>query len=265
MDFRLGFIGVGNMGRAIIGGVVAGDKEAALAAYDVSPAALDAIKKDFGVLCFQSGKELCAWADLLLLAVKPQMVSGVLAELKPFLAGKALVSIVAGLSVAKLRAQIPETARVLRVMPNTPAMVGQGMSALCDGSDLFAEEKAFIGDVFAGVGRVAWLPERLMDAVTAVSGSGPAYAYLFIEAMAEAGVREGLPFALAKELAAQTLLGAAQMVLSDETHPAQLRAFVTSPAGTTAEGVAALERGGVRAAIGEAVHAAAKKSVALGG
>ncbi|MDR3085076.1 MAG: pyrroline-5-carboxylate reductase [Christensenellaceae bacterium] len=264
MAFKLGFIGAGNMGRAIIGGIAVKDGAASLAAYDVNPAALEAIKKDFGILGFSGAEELCAWADILLLAVKPQVVSSALAALKPFLAGKALVSIVAGLSVARLREQLPEGVRVLRVMPNTPVMVLQGMSALCDDSDLFFEERRFVNEVFEGVGRVAWLPERLMDAVTGVSGSGPAYAYLFIEAMAEAGVREGLPFALAKELAAQTLLGAAQMVLSSETHPAQLRAFVTSPAGTTAEGVAALEKGGVRAAVGEAVRAAAKRSAELG-
>ncbi len=258
---NLGFFGAGNMGLALLQGLRGG--ELALGAYDINPQALQRAA-DLGARAFSSAEDLVCWADMLVCCVKPQYLDGLLQMLADGAKGKPVASIVAGLSTGALHRAFPGS-RVLRVMPNTPALVGQGMIALSLDTDLLPEEKGVFEAAFGCVGRVVWVQEGQMDAVTAVSGSGPAYVYLLIEAMTEAGVREGLAFDVAKQLAAQTVLGTAQMVLQCETHPAQLRAQVTSPAGTTAEALYQLEKAGFKAGVMDAVHACAQRSRQLGG
>jgi pyrroline-5-carboxylate reductase len=174
--------------------------------------------------------------------------------------GKALISIAAGKSVCELTALVPLDCRILRVMPNTPAMIGEGMTALCSNSTFTDEERESAQRIFGAVGRFEWVSEGLIDAVTAVSGSGPAYVFMVIEAMADGGVREGLSRALAVKLAAQTVLGAAKMVLDTGLHTAALRDMVCSPGGTTIDAVYALEEGGLRASLIKAIEVCAEKS-----
>ncbi len=262
---KLGFIGVGNMGEAILRGALRGGVVQAedVLAFDVSREKLERLGDELRIVACASAAELIAGSDIVLLAVKPHICPAVLAENGDALCGKALISIAAGWSQQRLEAALPPSVRVLRVMPNTPALVGCGMSVLESGDTLEAGERAFALRLFSSIGRVTEAEPRLMDAVTAVSGSGPAYVYLFIEALADGGVREGLPRPLAYELAAQTVLGSAQMVLETGEHPGKLKDNVCSPGGTTIEAVAALEEHGLRAAVLAGVKACADKSAAM--
>lgn len=252
---RIGFIGAGNMASAIMRGM----KDSEKGCFDVVEAAVQKAEEELGARGFHSGEELCAWADLLVIAVKPQVLQAALEPLRALLAGKAVASIAAGWTLDRLGALLPES-RLCRIMPNTPAMVGAGMTAIAQETSFKEDEFACIQALFASIGRVVVVPEHLLTAVTAVSGSGPAYVYMVIEAMADAGVREGLSRAAALELAAQTVLGSAQMVLETGMHPAVLRDMVCSPAGTTIDAVCVLEEKGLRPAIEAAVRACAEKS-----
>lgn len=262
---RLGFIGCGNMGGAILRGIaesgIVGKEQ--IYVYDVNDAVREAMRS-YGVQVTESNEQVCAASDMVFLAVKPQYMEQTLASTNGALEGKCAVSIAAGLCAARIRELAGADVRVLRTMPNTPAMVGLGAFALCDDCDLTEEERAAAHTLFAALGVVEWVPEHLIDAVCGVSGSGPAYAAMFLEALADGGVREGLPRDVAYSLAAQTMLGTAQMYLQNKTHPGVLKDMVTSPAGTTIEGCYALEKGGMRAAVIDAVHAGAKKSRELG-
>lgn len=262
---RLGFIGCGNMGSAIIRGIakrgVAGKDQ--IFVYDVSEAAREAMGT-YGVQVTEGNEEVCKRTDIVFLAVKPQYMKETLASTNGALDGKCAISIAAGLSAARIREWAGVNVRVLRTMPNTPAMVGCGAFALCSDCDLSDGERAVADRLFAALGIVEWVPEHLIDAVCGVSGSGPAYAAMFLEAMADGGVREGLPRSTAYRLAAQTMLGTAQMYLQNGTHPGVMKDMVTSPAGTTIEGCYALEKGGLRAAVMDAVCAGAEKSRKLG-
>ncbi len=258
---KIGFFGAGNMGFALIQ-AMNGQQNVFLGAYDVSGQALDRVRA-LGAQAFDSAAGLVSWADILICCVKPQYIDSLLAMLPQGAQKKPVASIVAGLDTSRLRTAFAGSP-VLRIMPNTPAMVGEGMIVFCQDTGFSKEDQAFMQTLFERAGKVLWAQESQMDAVTALSGSGPAYVYLMIEALTEAGVREGLSFATAKELAAQTVLGSAKMVLQSDAHPANLRAQVTSPAGTTAEGVYALEKGGLKAAVYDAVRAAADRSRKLG-
>lgn len=263
-EYRFGVIGAGNMGYSMLKGMMDQGKVTQAGVYDVVPAAVQRAQA-LGATAFATPAELCKWADIVLLAVKPQMLKEACQQIGESAGEKAVASIVTGASVDTLKTLLGANVRVLRIMPNTPAMVGAGMCVLASNTDFLPEEKAFMDAALAAIGKVAYAKESQMDAVTALSGSGPAYVYLLIEAMTEAGVREGLAFDTAKLLAAQTVLGAAQMVLQQpQTHPAQLRAQVTSPAGTTAEALYTLEQHGFKGAVMEAVHAAADKAASLG-
>lgn len=259
---KIGFIGVGNMGEAILRGALHSSivLPENIWAYDIDVNKLNRLQEELKIHITIFLSELLENADLLLLAVKPHICPSVLADIAPLMAGKALISIAAGWSQARLAAALPKSARLLRVMPNTPALVGCGMSVFEAGNTLEKAEMDFATRLFSSIGRTAEVESRLMDAVTAVSGSGPAYAYLFLESLADGGVREGLPRALAYELAAQTVLGSAQMVLETGEHPGKLKDNVCSPGGTTIEAVAALEANGLRAAVMAAVQACAEKS-----
>lgn len=262
---KLGFIGCGNMGGAIIRGIaesgIAGKDQ--IFVYDVSEAARGQMCA-YGVQVTDSNERVCAFSDIIFLAVKPQYMEETFASTNGALKGKCVISIAAGLSVARIRELAGVDIRILRTMPNTPAMVSLGAFALCSDCDLSDEERETAERLFSPLGVVEWVPEHLIDAVCGVSGSGPAYVAMFLEAMADGGVREGLPRNTAYRLAAQTLLGTAQMYLQNGTHPGVMKDMVTSPAGTTIEGCYALEKSGLRAAVIEAVHAGAEKSRELG-
>lgn len=258
---KIGFIGCGNMGGAILKGIVKSGsvKKEQIYVYDVSAAVRDAMR-DFGVRVMVNNEEVCKAADIVFLAVKPQYMEQTLVSTKKALDGKCVISIAAGLSSARIRAMTCANPRVLRTMPNTPAMVCSGAFALCSDCDLTDAEKEIAQTLFAPLGMVEWVPEQLIDAVGGVSGSGPAYVAMFIEAMADGGVREGLSREAAYRLAAQTALGTASMYLESGMHPGAIKDMVTSPGGTTIEGCYALEKGGMRAAVMDAVHAGVKKS-----
>ena len=262
---KIGFIGCGNMGSAILKGIVESgsvEKEQ-IYVYDVSAAAQEAMR-DFGVRVMVNNEEVCKAADIVFLAVKPQYMQDTLASTKKALDDKCVISIAAGLSSKRIREMIDAKPRVLRTMPNTPAMVLSGAFALCSDCDLTDEEKETAQTLLAPLGVVEWVPEHLIDSVCGVSGSGPAYVAMFIEAMADGGVREGLPRATAYKLAAQTVMGTAKMYLESGMHPGAMKDMVTSPAGTTIEGCYVLEKGGMRAAVMDAVHVGAEKSRELG-
>jgi pyrroline-5-carboxylate reductase len=199
------------------------------------------------------------------LAVKPQVVERALAGTQTaFASDKLMVSVCAGVGTEQLESLAGEGVRVIRAMPNTPALVGQGATALARGRLATDRDETFATELFESVGRCWLVAEAQLDAVTGLSGSGPGFVMLFLEALADGGVRAGLPRAVASQSAIQPVLGSAALAASSESHPAQLNARVTSPAGTTIEGIAALERGGFRHAVIDAVCSAAARSAALG-
>ncbi len=260
----IGMIGTGNMGSAILRGVVDAGyiRSSLITAYDASAKKMRELEEDIpGVRLAQDCREVAENADLIIIAVKPIYVQNVIDEIRGVLNGKAVLSIAAGWTVDMLSRALSGTgATYLRVMPNTPALVGEGMTALCDDSTFSKEDFEYAKGIFDSVGKTRILPERLFDGVVAISGSSPAYVYMLIEAMADAGVREGLPRVYAYEMAAQSVLGSALMVLSSGTHPAALKDAVCSPGGTTIEAVEELERKGFRAAVMDAMKACAEKS-----
>ncbi len=220
---QIGFLGCGNMGGAILEGALqSGQLEAAqVIVFDISAAAMQRMAA-LGVRLAADREELCRAADMIVAAVKPQYAEATLGGMPDAFAGKCLLSIMAGVTSGRLREMTGGGARVLRCMPNTPAMVLEGAFALCADSDATAEEKALAERIFAAQGIVEWIPERLIDAVCGLSGGGPAYAAMFVEALADGGVMEGLPRQTAYRLAAQTLLGTAKMLLQKGMHPGEL-------------------------------------------
>lgn len=261
-DSMIGFIGAGNMATALIEGMIRGGiSPDTLAAYDVSAARMDAMRA-LGVHTAQSAVALAEMAETTVLAVKPIYMQGVLDALADAKV-RDVLSIAAGWTQAALEAALPSATGVVRAMPNTPAQVGEGVIAFCQAHTVAPERFEAIERVFSSCCRTFVVPESLLDAVIAVSGSGPAYVYVFIEALADAGVRQGLPRQMAYELAAQTLLGAARMVLETGAHPGALKDAVCSPGGTTIEAIYALEKAGLRGAVMDAVDACARKASAL--
>ena len=265
---RIGLIGAGQMatalGRGFIkaGLVAPGD----LMASDPVAGARDRFAQATGAPTTGDNLQVVAASDVVLLAVKPQQMAGVLAELHGKITSAQLViSIAAGLRLEVLAKGLGPEVRLVRVMPNTPCLVGQGACAYCLASEATDDDARLVEGLLGAVGICYRVEEKLMDAVTGLSGSGPAFVYVAIEALSDGGVRMGLPRAVATALAAQTVLGAAQMVLATGDHPAVLKDRVTSPGGTTIAGIKALESGGLRAALIEAVEAAARRSIELAG
>lgn len=259
-------LGGGQMAEALIGGVLASkvSEPALLCATDPVAARRDLLKSRFGIEVSDNNARAAAGADLVLLAVKPQVMPAVLNDARAALAGKLVVSIAAGVTTAWIRERIPAARAIVRAMPNTPALVREGVTALASQADLAAGDLASVRALFEAVGSVVMVEERLMDAVTGLSGSGPAYVFVAIEALADGGVKMGLPRATAQALAAQTVLGAARMVLEQGEHPARLKDQVASPGGTTIAGLHQLEAGGLRGCLMAAVEAATKRSQELG-
>ncbi|MCK9375666.1 MAG: pyrroline-5-carboxylate reductase [Syntrophobacterales bacterium] len=263
-ESKLGFIGVGSMGGAIIRGLLAGGRVTRenLVYYDPDPAR-QAQMDELGVEAALDTAEVMH-APVVVLAVKPQVMPAVLAGVKEFARPwHLMISIAAGVPLQVLEAALPES-RLIRVMPNAPTLVGAGMAALAPGRGATSEDLALGLELFGAVGQAVIIEERLMDAVTGLSGSGPAFVAVFIEALADGGVKMGLPRPLALTLATQTVLGSARLCLEERLHPALLKDMVTSPGGTTIAGLHALECSGFRGAVMDAVTAAAARSKELG-
>ncbi len=264
----IGFLGAGKMATALARGFVGAGLASAkqILASDPNESARAAFARETGAKTTVSNREVVAFASVIVLAVKPDQVPGVLSEIRGHFSGQhLLMSIAAGVPLARLEAALPEGARVIRVMPNTPALVGASASAYALGSAATLEDGALAQKLLSAVGLAFQLKECLLDAVTGLSGSGPAYVYLTIEALSDGGVAAGLPRDLATKLAAQTVLGSARMVLETGLHPGALKDMVASPGGTTIEGLHQLEQGKLRATLINAVRAAAEKSRKLGG
>jgi pyrroline-5-carboxylate reductase len=239
--------------------------EAIVASDPIGPAR-EGLAAETGITVFEANGPVVEKSDVLVLAVKPQSMPEVLSDLKPRVSAEQLViSIAAGVPISALVAGLGADRRIVRVMPNTPALLGVGASAFAPGPGVLPDDEALVRTFLGSVGRVVQVPERLLDAVTGLSGSGPAFVYLIIEALSDGGVRMGLPRDIAMTLAAQTVLGAARMVLETGLHPGVLKDQVTSPGGTTIAGLHVLERGGVRGALIDAVVAAASRSSELAG
>jgi pyrroline-5-carboxylate reductase len=263
---RIGFLGAGRMATALARGWIAAGLVAArdVRASDPVPAARAGFAADLPVTTTASNTEVVEHSDLLVLAVKPQSMAELLADVRPRVAPRHLVlSIAAGITLAQLQQGLGEGVRLVRVMPNTPCLLGASASGYSPGEGVRAEDLAQVDRLLNAVGRAFRLPEKLLDAVTGLSGSGPAFVYLMIEALSDGGVRVGLPRDVATALAAQTVLGSARMVLETGLHPGSLKDQVTSPGGTTIAGLHALERGGVRGALMDAVEAATRRAQEL--
>jgi pyrroline-5-carboxylate reductase len=265
---QIGFVGGGNMAEALIRGLLESGacSTAAIRASDLSAARRDHLVQQYGIETTRDNAVLASWADLLVLAVKPQTMSAALVDTKPGLraADTLLVSIAAGVPTSRIEAEVGGDVRVVRVMPNTAAMVLESASAIAAGKFATDADVAAAVAMLDAVGRSVVVPEKALDAVTGLSGSGPAYVMLFIEALADGGVKAGLPRDVALTLAAQTVYGAAKLQIDSGEHPAVLKDRVTSPGGTTIAGLARLEDGSVRAAIIDAVAAATQRSTELG-
>lgn len=264
---KIGFIGGGNMAEALIKGLLAsGFPVDRVMASEPSELRREHLAEEFGIELTIDNTELMNKCEIVVLSIKPQIVEEVLAEVSSaYSEEKLLVSILAGVSCTQIEKHFSGNPRVVRVMPNTPALVGEGASAICRGHNSTKEDLDLVKQLFESVGKVQVIDERQMDAATGLSGSGPAYIYTVIEALADGGVREGLRRDVAHALAVQTVVGAALMVRETGEHPAILRDRVCSPGGTAITGVSTLEKKGLRTTLMEAVSAAANRSRELGG
>ncbi|MCA9623267.1 MAG: pyrroline-5-carboxylate reductase [Myxococcales bacterium] len=263
---RIAFVGGGNMAEALLAGLLeAGVAPERICASDPSASRRDHLAARHGVAVSASNAAAVAGATLVVLAVKPSVVVPACREIAAAVASEALVlSIAAGVPTATIEAELPEGARVVRAMPNTPALVQAGATAVAPGHAAGDADLALAEAVFGAVGLTVRVPESGLDAVTGLSGSGPAYVMLMIEALADGGVKAGLPRDVAQALATQTVLGSAELQRQTGEHPAVLKDRVTSPGGTTIAGLAVLEAAGLRGALLEAVVAAAERSRELG-
>ena len=263
----VGFLGAGNMGEALIRGLLAVDVVPAKSIYatDVRLDRLEQLERQFGVQGVASNTDLVRRADVILLAVKPQIMAAVLGEIAPAVtADKLLISIAAGVSTDRLRQFLGKDVRLIRVMPNTPALVLAGATGIAKAEGLQPGDLETAEEIFGAVGKVVVLDETSLDAVTGLSGSGPAFVALVVESLADGGVQMGLDRQTAMTLATQTVLGSAKLLLETGTHPGQLKDMVSSPGGTTIAGIAALEDGGLRRTLMKAVEAATLRSRELG-
>ena len=264
---KIAVIGAGNMGEALIAGMLAAKAVVPddIHATDVVAERLDRVKARYGVRVGTDNRAAAGWSDIVILAVEPQVLDHILDDLGSVLTeSKLILSVAAGCVIARIVAHLSPGVRVVRCMPNQPSVVQAGISGLAWGKNVTAEDERLARAIFESVGRVVVVEERLMDVVTGLSGSGPAYIFLIIEALADGGVKMGLPRGVALELAAQTVFGAAKMTLETGEHPGRLKDKVTSPGGTTVAGLHALERGRLRASLMDAVEAAARRSQELG-
>jgi len=264
---KVGFLGAGNMAEALIKGLLKTGivPPESVFATDVRLERLEKLGKLYGIHTLSDNPLLVKRVDVVILAVKPQIIAPVLREVAPAVTPKKLViSLAAGVPASTLRALLPKGVRLIRTMPNTPALVLEGATAIARADGLEAGDLKTAQEIFEAVGKVVVLEEELLDAVTGLSGSGPAYIALVIEALADGGVKMGLDRVTAMTLAAQTVLGSAKLLIETGAHPGQLKDMVTSPGGTAIAGIAALEEGGVRRTLINAVERAALRSRELG-
>ena len=265
---RIGFLGAGNMAEAIINGLIKSGqvKGSEISASDKNIERLNVIVEGYGIEGHNKNFEVARRSDVIIVAVKPQVIKPVLNEISDEIGpDKLIISIAAGIGIKQIASNLKEGAKIVRVMPNTPALVLSGVSALCPGKGVSKDQMELATAIFDAVGETVTVEdEGLMDAVTGLSGSGPAFVYTFIEAMSDAGVKAGLPRTTANILATQTVLGSAKVVSELKRHPGELRDMVTSPGGTTIAGMGKLEEKGFRSAVMSAVEAAVRRSKELG-
>ncbi len=266
-NIKIGCLGGGAMAEALLSGLIkSGLAPGRLYVSDIRRERLAYLSSVLKINPVDDNSILAAQVDILIIAVKPSAVGRVMAEISGSLAaGCTLMSIAAGVPIKYIESFLKAPFGVIRVMPNTPCLVGEGACAVSSGTYAAAVDRDRASAVFSSVGRTAEVPEELMDAVTGLSGSGPAYMFMILEALSDAGVREGMSRDVSLLLSAQTMLGSAKMVLEKNEHPAVLKNMVTSPAGTTAEGLLALEKKGLRYALMKAVDKAAKRSKEISG
>lgn len=264
---KIAFIGGGNMAEAIIRGLLREDVGVGICVAEISPKRRDELTTLFpNVRVVGDAAEAAQWGEVVVLAIKPQQAEAALDLIEPVLTtDKLVISIMAGILSSKIEAHLNPGCRVIRAMPNTPALIGAGATAVCSGRKATPDDLDCARQIFALIGVAVSVEEKLMDAVTGLSGSGPAYVLTFIEALADAGVKNGLPRDVAAQLAVQTVLGASRMVVETGQHPTLLKEKVTSPGGTTIAGLHALENGGFRGVVMNAVEAACLKSKELAG
>jgi pyrroline-5-carboxylate reductase len=263
MEKKIGFIGSGNMASAMIGGLIKSGlvKPANITVSDIYQGSLDMVAGEYRVQTTTDNKEVAKAADILVLSVKPNIYDSVISEIKERVKnGVIIVTIAAGKSIGGVEKAFGQSIKVVRTMPNTPALVGEGMTCICANDKVSEDDMKDVIAMFNSFGKTELVDEKLMDVVTATSGSSPAYVFMLIEAMGDAAVLEGLPRDKAYKIAAQAVLGAAKMVLDTGKHPAELKDMVCSPGGTTIEAVASLEEDGFQAAVIKAMKRCADKS-----
>lgn len=260
---KLGFIGCGNMASAIMSGIIQNGifKPEEIIGADVFAAGREKAKANLGIEVTANNVEVVEKAEIIVLSVKPQFYEEVICEIKDTVKEKQMIITIApGKTLAWLEEKFGKAVKIVRTMPNTPAMVQEGMTGACKNGYVTEDEMEYACKILRGFGEVEVIPERLMDAVVTVSGSSPAYVFMMIEAMADAAVAEGMPRAQAYKFAAKAVMGSAKMVLETGKHPAELKDMVCSPAGTTIEAVKVLEAAGFRSALMEAMEVCAEKS-----
>ena len=263
MNKKIGFIGCGNMAKAMIGGIVRSKfiEPSNIYASNPSSEKLDQIRDNFCICTTGDNLIIAKKCDVVVLSVKPHLYEKVIHQIKDFIKEEAIViMIAAGQKIEDNEKRFNDKIKLVRAMPNTPALVNEGMTAISVNFLVTDEDKKFIQSIFECFGKAEFVEEKLMDAVTGVSGSSPAYTYMFIEALADGAVLHGMPRKQAYTFAAQAVLGAAKMILETGTHPGELKDAVSSPGGTTIEAVASLEKSGFRSAVIEAVNACVEKS-----
>lgn len=266
-SWKIGLIGCGVMGASLLQGIIHSSlvHPADIMVWDVLPEKTEEMIKQFKVTAAAELKQVFDVPRLVFLAVKPVDMPGVLENIQESLAeNHVLISVAAGISIEQIKGVVGADKKIIRLMPNTPCLIGKGMTVVSPGVNVEENELSFVKSLMQALGKVVSLDEKLMDAATGLSGSGPAYAFMFIDALADGGVKMGLPRDSALLMAAQTLSGASEMVLQTGEHPSVLKDKVASPGGTTIAGISALEKRGFRGAVIKAVESAAKRSKELG-
>ena len=266
-SLKIAFIGAGNMSEALVAGILKArlTESNQVFATDISKTRLEFLESRFNIRVGTDNLEAAHWADIIVLSVKPQVMGEVISGIKSKAdSSRLFITVAAGYPIARVLKHLNAQPPVIRAMPNTPAVVLEGATALAPGPGVSTDQMQIAKGIFEAVGKAVVTEERLLDAVTGLSGSGPAYVYVMIEALADGGVRMGLPRHVAQVLATQTVLGTAKMILETGDHPGVLKDRVASPGGTTIAGLHKLEQGGVRATLMNAVEAATRRSQELG-
>lgn len=264
MEKKIGFVGCGNMAKAIIKGLLeSGIKKENLIASATKKSTLDQVENSFGIKTTLDNIQVAKESDIIILAVKPHLYEMVIKEISEAVKDQIIVSIAPGKTLETLEAYLGKSGKIVRTMPNTPSMVGFGMTAICYNSNIIKKEKKLLVQMLETFSVVEEIEEKLFDAVVSISGSSPAYIYMLIEAMADAGVLQGLPRDKAYKFAAQAVIGSGKMVLETGIHPGKLKDMVCSPGGTTIEAVRELERKGFRASVMDAMEVCAIKSAKM--